>query len=177
LYVGNAKPHKNIKRLIKAYSKLPKNILNEYYLVLAGKREEYEYWNCIELVNTIGISDRVIFPGVIDEEDMPSLYSSAHLFCFLSLCEGFGLPPLEAMRCKTPVLASNAGAIEEVCGDAYIKTDPFDINRIADDLEFAIKDNYRREMLIDSGYRRSLNYTWENTADMLEELYVKVLED
>ncbi len=130
LYVGNFKPHKNLPRLLHAYAALPPALRERYYLVLAGgdvlRRPELDAH-----ARSLGIGARVHFPGLIDDRDLPLLYSACSLFVLPSLEEGFGLPALEAMACGAPVTASNRAAIPEVVGAAALLFDPEDVSSMA----------------------------------------------
>ncbi|MFA6909489.1 MAG: glycosyltransferase family 1 protein, partial [Patescibacteria group bacterium] len=115
LYVGNAYPHKNIERLLEAFSIMAKKNF-EIRLVIVG-REDYFQKRIRTRADDLGIRDRVIFPGFVNDIELRLLYSSARAFVFPSLYEGFGLPPLEAMAAGVPVVASRVTSIPEVLGD------------------------------------------------------------
>ena len=120
LYVGNAYPHKNLERLVLAF----KSVLKEYpswRLVLVG-REDFFYSRLNDLVRKEKI-DQVVFPGFVSDEDLPAVYSQASWYVFPSLYEGFGLPPLEAMKCGLPVLSSNQECLKEILGEAAVYID------------------------------------------------------
>ena len=125
LYLGNFKPHKNVESLVKAY-KVTSKSFPKYKLVLAGSIDEYGK-EIMNLVANEGLMNKVIFTDTIKEDDYPeALLSLADVFVFPTLYEGFGLPPLEAMACGTPVIASNLTSVPEVVGDAGILVDPID---------------------------------------------------
>ena len=124
-YLGNFKPHKNVQALIGAYARLEASLRDRFTLVIGG-REDRWFSERQNLVVDLGVADRVRFIGQVDEADMPGLYSGAELFVFPSIYEGFGLPPLEAMACGTPVLCSNRTSLPEVVGDAGRIVDPED---------------------------------------------------
>lgn len=125
LYVGNFKPHKNLPRLLGAYAALPPGIRADYRLVLAGGERDGR--SALEtLAASLGVADRVRFPGRVDDADLPALYSGATLFVLLSLEEGFGLPALEAMACGVPVLAADRAALPELVDGAAALVDPED---------------------------------------------------
>ena len=123
LYVGNFMPHKNLPRLLRAYAALPGSVRAGHALVLAGGdrvgRPALE-----ALAAGLGVAGRVLFPGLVDDRDLPALYTGAAVVVLPSLEEGFGLPALEAMACGAPVIASNRGALPEVIGDAALTVDP-----------------------------------------------------
>ena len=106
----------------------------------------------------------------------PYLYSGARAFIFVSIYEGFGLPPLEAMACGCPVLVSNAASLPEVVGDAAVKTDPYNIEEIALNMMKISGDITLRKKLIERGYKRCKLFSWRKTAEKTIEVYNKVLE-
>ena len=123
MYVGNLKPHKNLVRLLNAYSRM-KNI-DDTCLVLVGKA-----FDNTELDNTVSqlkIENKVIKTGMIETQELVDFYNIADLFAFPSLYEGFGIPPLEAMACGTPVVCSDNSSLPEVVGDAAVTFNPYDI--------------------------------------------------
>ncbi|MGH9883026.1 MAG: glycosyltransferase family 4 protein, partial [Pyrinomonadaceae bacterium] len=132
LSVGSIQPRKNIARLIAAYARLrairPEGKLPK--LVLVGKRA-WLYDETLQTIQDCGISDSVILTGYVPEMDLPALYSGAICFVYPSYFEGFGLPPLEAMKCGTAVVVGNRTSLPEVVGDAAVLVDPFDIDSIA----------------------------------------------
>ena len=111
--------------------------------------------------------------GHVPDEHLPALYSGALFFVYVSLYEGFGLPPLEAMACGTPVLTSNVTSIPEVVGDAALTVDPYDVEAIADGIKRLVEDGGLRAELSRRGIARAKMFTWDKTA----ELTWKVLEE
>lgn len=169
LYIGNIEPKKNIARLINAFNDMERRGSKDYLLVIAGpKGWYYEY-----LLKEISDSDRkrVIFTGSVEDGDLPVLYSGAEVFVFPSLYEGFGLPPLEAMACGTPVIASNAASIPEVVGDAGILVDPFNQDELSHAIYSVLTDNKLRDVLSRKGIERSELFTWEKCAKETLEVY------
>lgn len=159
LYVGSRKPHKNLVRLLKAFSIA--RIDQAIFLLLSGAPDRYM---CAQLRN-LGLENRVRFAGFISEENLPSYYRGALALAFPSLYEGFGLPVLEAMACGTPVLTSNATSLPEVVGDAGLMVDPYDVKAIAAGIERLVEDYQLREKLRTRGLERAKRYTWERTAE------------
>jgi len=165
LAVGSIQPRKNLARLIRAYSalrrrraegKLPK-------LVLVGKKA-WLYGETLRAVEREKLGGRVILTGYVSEGDLPALYSGALAFAYPSYFEGFGLPPLEAMQCGTPVVAGDRTSIPEVVGDAGLLVDPFDENAIASALARVIDDADLRATLRERGLRRAKLFDWRETA-------------
>lgn len=163
LYVGGFSPRKNILGLIKAYSKLPKDIRESHNLVIAGnKGKSYElYKKCAEEYN---VDNHVIFPGFISMEYMPYLYNAASLFVYPSFYEGFGLPPIEAMACGVPVIASNATSIPEIVEDAAVLFNPNDIDELSNKLYEVLMDENIKQELIHKGFIKNNSLSWEKTA-------------
>jgi glycosyltransferase involved in cell wall biosynthesis len=116
----------------------------------------------------------VLLTGYISDEDLPVLYSAATAFVFPSLYEGFGLPPLEAMACGTPVLCSNASSLPEVVGDAALLFDPEEPEAIAEALRTTAKDAALRERLRVEGLRRAAEFSWDRAARETVEVYRRV---
>ena len=159
LYVGNIKPHKNLVGLIKAYKKISKQIKHD--LVLVGKKEGFITGDCNVELEANGLHDRVYFTGRVDDHSLKRYFSHADMFVFPSLYEGFGLPPLEAMASGCPVLASNAGPMPEICGDAVLYCDPYDISDIAEKMSTLLQDKKLAETLKKRGLNRASTFTWE----------------
>lgn len=124
-----------------------------------------------DVVNTLNLNSDVIFTGYADEKDVPVLMNGAAVFVFPSLYEGFGLPPLEAMACGTPVITSNTASLPEVVGDAALLVDPYSVESIADAMESLLLDPALRAELKDKGLKRASMFTWEKSADIILEVY------
>lgn len=175
LDVGTLEPRKNYAFLIKAYhlailkEKLPHN------LVLTGKKGWY-YEGLFKLVKDLKLEKRVVFSGYVPEKDLPLLYSAADLFVFPSLYEGFGFPPLEAMACGTPVIASNTSSIPEVVGSAGILLPPKDEKRWAKEIIKISLDKRLAQNLSKKGSEQAKKFSWEKTAAKTIEVYKEVLE-
>jgi glycosyltransferase involved in cell wall biosynthesis len=115
------------------------------------------------------------FPNLSDEE-LAKVYNRATCFVYPSYYEGFGLPPLEAMACGTPVITSKLSSIPEVCSDSAIYCDAHDIDDIKEKIEMLLKDETLQKELIEKGIKRASLFTWKRSADMHKELFLKVLE-
>jgi len=176
LYIGGFSPRKNILGLIEAFSLLPKKLLGSRKLVIAGNKGiSYEIYK--KRAETLHIGDKVIFPGFIPMEDIPHLYNCAELFVYPSFYEGFGLPPIEAMACGIPVIASNATSIPEICGgDSCIFIDPYNAYDLRDSIVNVLTDLDLRDSLIQMGFQKAKSYNWDTTAINTIEAYKKVIE-
>ena len=155
LYLGNFSPHKNLSRLMDAYKCLPDTIKKEYSLVFAGGSGQK---------NT---DDKISFLGCIPEQNLPALYSSAELFVFPSLYEGFGIPPLEAMACGCPVISSRTSSMPEILGDACIYFDPYNTQDITDKLQQVLTDAVLRQTMRQKGFERARQYTSERMTQKI----------
>ena len=153
LYAGNIKPHKNLDRLIPAFGLLKQRPGHEDLKLLIIGDEIDKYPSLRRRVEAAGVRQDVRFFGFVPEQTLAALYRLASVFAFPSLYEGFGLPPLEAMACGTPVVTSNVSSIPEVVGDAAVLVDPYDAAAIADGLERVLSDGALRATLVKRGLR------------------------
>ena len=169
LYVGNFMPHKNLPRLLRAWAALPEGLRVSHRLVLAGGGHAGRP-ALAALADSLGLGDRVVFPGLIDDADLPALYGGAAALVQPSLDEGFGLPALEAMACGAPVVASRRGALPEVVGDAGVLVDPEDERALASALTRVLGSAAEREALAGRGLRRAAGFTAERTAGRVVDL-------
>ena len=173
LYVGNFLPHKNVPRLIQAYAGLDKALKDTHQLVLAGGNREHRS-DLERLAGSLGVADRVLFPGLIEDAHLPAMYSGAALFVLPSLEEGFGLPALEAMACGAPVAASNRAAIPEVVGDAAVLFDPENVSAIAEAMTTALSQPEMSERMRRQGLTRAGAFTSDRTAGRVVALLREV---
>lgn len=178
LAVGSIQPRKNLARLIRAYSSLrrERGRSNLPKLALVGK-QAWLYGETLDAIEKEGVGDSVRLTGYVSEGDLPALYSGALCFAYPSYFEGFGLPPLEAMRCGTPVLTGNLTSLPEVVGDAGLLVDPFDIDALARALARLIDDGALRAELRARGLRRARVFDWRDTARMTLQVYGRVMSD
>lgn len=175
LYLGNFKPHKNVSSLVHAFKTIV-NRFPEYQLVLAGPLDAHGL-KIENLVSREGLDDRVVFTNTIREADCPeALLSMADLFVFPSLYEGFGLPPLEAMACGTPVIASNLTAVPEVVGDAAVLVNPLDVDELSGAIGDLSGDLEKREYYSQKGLERSRMFREEQTAGEIYRHIITLLE-
>jgi glycosyltransferase involved in cell wall biosynthesis len=115
-----------------------------------------------------------VFPGVIRDEDLSTLYSGASLFVFPSYHEGFGFPVLEAMSCGTPVVTSNASSLPEIAGNAALLVDPNRVDDLSQAMLRGLSDGQLRQEMRQKGFARAELFSWENTARQTLEVYKKV---
>lgn len=175
LYLGTLEPRKNIERLIEAYNLLKKSYARKVpKLVIAGKKG-WMYDKIFHLVEELQLKSDVIFTGYVNSEDIPMLFQGAKLFVFPSIYEGFGMPPLEAMACGTPVMVSNQASIPEVVGEAGYYINPYNVNDICDAMKTLIESNELRMRLREKGLLRAKNFTWNSSVIRLMDIYNKIL--
>lgn len=168
LYVGTLEPRKNIPNLLRAFEIVAANTDAE--LVLGGA----EGWLTEELHQTLAsmkARERVRLTGFIPEADLASWLSAADVFVFPSRYEGFGLPPLEAMACGTPVVSSTSSSLPEVLGDNALLADPDDVDGIAAAIERLLTDASLVADLRRRGIARAATFTWDTTARLTLETY------
>lgn len=175
LYLGGFSSRKNVKGLIEAFHKVYKTLDKEYVLVILGSIRD-EGKNLLNLVEDLGMKDKVIFTGFVEEDLLPVFYNASHCFVYPSLYEGFGLPPLEAMSCGCPVITSNISSIPEVVGESGYLIDPYDFNNIAKALGEVMTNESLREKLSKRSIERAKLFSWRNTAINTSEAYKSVIQ-
>lgn len=173
LYVGTIEPRKNIARIVEAYSEMASG--TDLDLVIAG-RDGWKVKPIYKAIRKSGVRDRIHLPGYIPQEDLPALYSCAEIFVWPSLWEGFGLPPLEAMACGTPVLTSNVSSLPEVVDLSAMQVDPFDSAAIATGIKRLVEDTRLYKGFQNSGLNRASKFPWSLTAKMTLEVYKRALD-
>lgn len=174
LYVGTIEPRKNLSRLLRAFARFRRQGFT-HDLALVGPRG----WSMDGLeaqIAELSLGGAVRLIGYVPERDLIGLYSSATLFVFPSLYEGFGLPPLEAMACGTPVITSNNSSLAEVCDGAACLVEPTDVPRLAEVIAELVADPERRAALSQLGRQRAAEFSWERAARQTMEVYHTVLE-
>ncbi|MDE5764902.1 MAG: glycosyltransferase family 4 protein [Ruminococcus sp.] len=175
LYLGTIEPRKNLERLISAYHIFAQHVKDAPKLVLAGGKG-WLYDSIFQKVTDLKLTDKVIFTKYVPSEDMNPLMCGAIAFVFPSIYEGFGMPPLEAMACGVPVLASDSASLPEVTGDCAVVCDAYSEESIADGLNRLYSDTELRSELSRRGIRRAENFTWENSAEQLYSVYKELVK-
>lgn len=176
LYIGGFSTRKNVKELIMAFNKIQKSLKKNYKLVLCGSIRD-EGIKLQELCKELLMDDKIIFTGFVPDDELPLFYNAAEAFIYPSLYEGFGLPPLEAMSCATPVIASNLTSIPEVTKDCAILINPFNKDELADSILNLLNSESLLQEYSEKGYNNSLNFTWKNTAIATLKAYEHVFEN
>ncbi len=171
LTVGTLEPRKNHVGLLQAYSLLKGR--HPHRLVIAGGKG-WLYEGIFQEIERLSLEERVLFLGYVPEEDLPALYNLADLFVFPSLYEGFGLPPLEAMACGTPVVVSALSSLPEVVGDGALLVPPQDIEALAEAMEKGLSDLSLRRELRGKGLEQAKRFSWSEAAKRLLAIYKRV---
>jgi glycosyltransferase involved in cell wall biosynthesis len=174
LYVGTIQPRKNLATLIEAFHLLKRDRDVPHKLVIVG-RKGWLYDQLFTRIHKLGLDDEILFTGFVSDEELPFIYDRACVFVYLSLFEGFGLPPLEAMACGVPVITSNTTSLPEVVGDAGITLPPTDVSRVHEALRQVLGDEALRKTMRHAGLERAQMFSWEAAARETLEVYKAVL--
>ncbi len=172
LYAGTLEPRKNIRGILDAYTSLPPEVRASYSMVLAGGRGwlDREIQAQLESLRHLDI----VTTGYVPDEDLPALYSGASVFVYPSFYEGFGMPPLEAMACNTPVIVADNSSLPEVVGDAGVLVDANDAASLAHHIEKVLGDPALADDLRRKGLERAKASTWDESARRLLAVINKV---
>ncbi|MFA7244333.1 MAG: glycosyltransferase family 1 protein [Patescibacteria group bacterium] len=173
LYTGMWKRHKNLLRMFDAFERAK---LSDVKLVLVGKidKEEPEILKRIDEINSK--QKIIVTTGFVEEEELPIAYAGAVAYCIPSLSEGFGLPPLEAMACGTPVISSAVSAMPEILGKAAFYFDPYDIEDMSMAMKTIVEDEKLQKELSQKGLKWVARYDWEKTAKETLDVYKSLLK-
>ncbi len=165
---------KNVKTLVDAYVRLRRAGAIAHRLVLSGGRDALAS-DIFAAVRATGHEGDLGFVGRVSDEELVALYNGADLLVYPSFYEGFGLPPLEAMACGTPVITSNVSSLPEVVGDAALTVDPFDVDALATAIARVLRDSELGARLSAQGVARAASFSWEATARTILRVYRQVL--
>lgn len=168
LFVGTREPRKNLDRLVQAFAGLADLDLQ---LVVVGGSGWGAGQPLAQRAQELGVGDRVVVTGYVDDADLSVLMAGARAFAFPSIYEGFGLPPLEAMAAGIPVVAARAGSLPEVLGDAPFWCDPLDVESIAAAVRQAVTDDAAAGRAVAAGRLQAARYDWADTARLTLEAY------
>lgn len=163
-YSGSLSPRKNPIRLVKAFNQIKDKI--PHNLVLTGGKS-WKDKGVYRLIKDLKLDGRVVKLGFVPDQEMPMLYNLADLFVYPSLYEGFGLPPLEAMACGCPVIASNLASCHEVAGKGAMVVDPYSVEEISSGILKILNDRVYRKILIKKGFSNLLKFSWKKTTNQL----------
>ena len=171
LYVGSEQPRQNVPNVIKAFSEVKKRI-SSIKLIKIGRPQFYgAREQILELIDELSLKEDVFFIDYVSEEDLPKWYNAADVLVYPCEYAGFGLPPLEAMACGTPVITSNTTSLPEVVGDAGIMIDPHDIKLMSENIYQILTNEGLRNDLSEKGIERSKFFTWDNAAKKTYKVY------
>ncbi len=174
LYTGAIHPRKNLMHLLKAFSIFKKRLQSNMKLVIAG-RLAWQYRSFIDSLKTYKYRNDVVLTSYLEDNELVKITGAAYAMVYPSLFEGFGVPPIEAMQCHTPVITSQSSAMQEITKEAALyanATDPVDI---AEKMMMLYKDENLRNVLIEKGKTVSATYNWEITADLVWRSVIKAL--
>lgn len=175
LAVGTLEPRKNYPNLIRAFQKVSKRF-PDYHLLVVGKKG-WQYGPIYELVKAGYLNKKVHFLNYLSTKSLVNLYNLAHALVFPSFYEGFGMPPLEAMQCGCPVIASHTSSMPEVAGDSALLINPESPDQIADAMIKLIKDPGLHAQLKAGGTKRAGKFSWEKSARELLKIFKKIHEN
>jgi glycosyltransferase involved in cell wall biosynthesis len=170
LFVGNLEPRKNLVRLLQAFDRFKERTGLPHRLAVVGGRG----WKFAPIFHTVGALKHrgaIQFLDYVPLYELPALYSAAELLAFPSLYEGFGMPPVEAMRCGTPTVVSDIPPLREVAGDAALRVNPNSVESIAGGLTHLLTNGDLRRELSRRGLERAAEFTWTRAAALAEEAY------
>lgn len=177
LFVGNIEPRKNLITLLRSYNKLPHSLQDKYGLLLVGSKGwlDDDIHNMIISMRMRGL--RVMQPtDYVLDEDLPALYSGASIFTYVSKYEGFGIPPIEAMACGTPVICSDNSSLPEAVGGAAIKVKAVDETAIVEAMIKLLGSKKMSDDLIELGYKQVLQFGWDKSARQLLNTLEEAIE-
>ncbi len=171
LIIGRHNPHKNLRRVIKAFAYAK---IKDYKLIFVGPFDKRHTPSLMKLIDELNVGDLCIWKGWIDEDEKLSLLNECHALIIASLWEGFGLPALEAMACGTPVIASDRGSLQEVVGDYGYFINPFNIQSIAFAMNAVVNDKQCFEKALKEGPLRAKSFNWFETARRIEKIIEEI---
>jgi glycosyltransferase involved in cell wall biosynthesis len=175
VYTGSIHPRKNLVNLLKAFSIFKKRQQSNFKLVLAG-RLAWKYGSFVESLKTYKYRDDVVMTGYLKESELARLTGAAYAMVYPSLLEGFGVPVLEAMQCCIPVVTSLGTSMEEITNGAALLADPHDHEAIANRMMQVYKDETLRKDLIAKGKQVAQQYSWDKTAELLWQSFMKAIK-
>ncbi|MBU1085228.1 glycosyltransferase family 4 protein [Patescibacteria group bacterium] len=174
LYVGSEQPKHNLPFLVKSFYQLKKKMPRVKLLKIGNPQQTGARKKLLDLIKKLNLEKEVIFLGYVDEKKLPQWYNAADLSVYPCLYGGFGLPPLEAMACGTPIITSDLTSLPEVVGDAGIMIDPYNQNEMTEAMYKLLTNNKLRKSLIQKGLVRTKMFNWEKSAKETQMLYREV---
>jgi glycosyltransferase involved in cell wall biosynthesis len=175
LYVGSEQPRKNLVRLVAAVAEVRRHIPDLRFVKVGASQTTEGRLDFLRALEREKVRDATLIIDFVDDEDLAALYRFAAVTLLVSLDEGFGFPPLEAMACGCPTVVSNRGALPEVTGGNAMVVDPLDVRALARAIEQVITDSRLRLNMIAGGKTWSQSFTWERAAQRYAALYDEVI--
>lgn len=174
LYVGTIEPRKNLVRVLRAFARVAASLPNHRFLIVGQRGWLYE--DVLREAARPELKGRVVIAGYVSEDQLPALYSTADVFVYASLCEGFGFPVIEAMACGTPVVTSFTSSLGELASNAAWVVDPESEVALAEAMAAVCSDANLRAELRHRGQARAATFSWERTAAETSSAYREALE-
>lgn len=175
LFVGTIEPRKDLATLVRAFEEVTRARDSGLELVIAG-RPGWLVEDLLKQINQSAIADRIKLTGYLTDENLRALYSICRVFVYPSTYEGFGLPPLEAMACGAPVIATRIKSLVEVCGDAALLVESGSVAELAKVICDLLVDEGARRQLSEAGICHAAEFSWERTAQLTREVYEEALK-
>lgn len=173
LFVGTIEPRKNLALLVESYAMLRRQTASAPRLVLVGSKG-WLFDEIFSAIETHSLDDHVLHLQQVDDRQLAHLYLSAGLLALPSYYEGFGLPVLEAMHCRCPVIASNRASLPEVVGDAGVLLSPEDPESWAAGMQTVLSNADLREEMVRAGLKQAQTFSWERTARATRSVYEQI---
>jgi len=172
LFLGRIEQRKNIERIVKAFEILKASKVYDGQLVLAGKAG-HGFQKIKKTIDKIEFSKDVIMKGYVSDEERLSLIKNADIFLFPSLCEGFGLPILEAQSVKTPVITSDQGPMDEVAGDENLLVNPYEVESIVKVSREILNNSEKRKKIVENGLKNIERFSWKKCGEETSKILTK----
>jgi glycosyltransferase involved in cell wall biosynthesis len=173
LFLGSSDPKKNTFGTLEGYADYVVSSTQKLPLVTPDFNED-QLKSALAVIGHTGLFERIVLPGYVSNSDLPAIYSLADVFLFPSLRESFGLPPLESMACGTPVITSTTSSMPEISGDGALLVDPFKPGEISQALLRVTGDRELQQKLIQNGFKRAAQFSWQNTAQSVLKVYQEI---
>lgn len=171
LYVGRQDPYKGLKYLVQAYALLPESLQQKYHIVIAGKTDSRYIGEVHKTIDKLQLQTYIHFLDYVPDEDLPLLYTAATILTHPSLYEGFGLPPLEAMACGTPVVYADTSSLSELIGEAGVAVTPSSPESLADGIQQFLQNEQLRLSFSQKGLHHVQRYSWQHIARDILKIY------
>ena len=176
IFISSIHPRKNLPNQLKAFDAFKaKSHSKIKFIIIGGLFNNNKSLN--QIYNDMRYKDDVIFTGHLQAVELHKLLATSIALVYASLFEGFGIPIIEAMNCKTAVITSNVTSMPEIAGDAAVLVDPYSVHSIADAMNIIYSDKEFREQLIEEGWNRAKRFSWNNTAEALWDSIIKVINE